>query len=195
MSVHFIPILLDDELLASQIAKMRKRMPQEDWDCGNTEVYLHDDLEFDRARGITPYEYAKLEPYKNNVWWLEARDITLILLSSAEKLDTEVIKSADALYRFLGLFVLGWDYGYPFNEYGFKTSMIMGVKNAQLWDTFFKRIDFELLRALYEKEQKRWEGSRFIHDFGEFADYAKALDGLLVQTIKMNRTLYMVAMP
>jgi hypothetical protein len=193
MSVHYIPILIDEELLAGQIARMRLRMPENEFDCGDPELCFHDELEFDRTRGITPYEYAELGPYKNNMWWQEARDISLILLSLVEKLDTTIIKSADTLYRFLGLFVLGRDYGYPFNEYGFAFSVIMGAKNAHYWHTFFKRIDFELLRPVYERERARWKDSRFIHEFTELVDYAKALDQLLIQAIKMNRTLYVVA--
>jgi hypothetical protein len=193
MSAVFIPILIEDALLASQIASMRQKAPPEKFDSGDPDLCFHDDLEFDRERGLVPYEYAKLDPYQNTGWWREARDISLVLLDNAESSGIETIKSADALFRFLGLFVLGWNYGYPFNEYGFAFSVIMGVKNAQLWHTFFKRIDFELLRPIYEREKQPWADARFIHDFGEFAGYASALDSLLVQAIKMNRMLYVVA--
>jgi hypothetical protein len=197
MSVHLIPVLIDGELLAAEIARFQKTLPPEEFDSGNSEIHFYDELVYDEMRGITQYAFAKLEPYKNTRFCLDADSIRFQLLSSARIADLdEECRSADALYQFLGAFLLSKVAYNPFNEYGLTASVIIGPANARRLDALFKKIKFASLQPLYNENCKmREDGFAYIYikSFDDFLGYVKALDGLLAQAIEANKALYMFA--
>ena len=197
MSVHLIPVLIDGELLAAEIARFQKTLSPDEFDSGNSEIHFYDELVYDEKRGITQYVFAKLAPYKDTKFCLDADSVRFQLLSSARTVGAgEACRSADAVYQFLGAFLLSYVTYNPFNEYGFTSSVIIGPVNARRLDDLFKKINFELLQPLYNKHCKKREDGfayNYIKSFDDFLGYIKALDNLLVQAIEAKKTLYMFA--
>ena len=198
MSVNLVPILIDERLLADEIARLRKTLPPEEFDNPAGEIRFYDALIFeDPPSPNNQYAFAKLQPHKNTTDCFDADEIRFQLLRSTRNSNSvEAAKSADVLFRFIGEFFVYNGLYVPFNEHGLTGSVIIGPANARRLHLFFQQIGFELLRPFYEEHCKKyddgWEFNR-IRTFEEFVGYVTAFDGLLLQAIEKDKALYMFA--
>jgi len=196
MGVDLIPILIDEKTLAEEIMRLGKALPPEKLD--NWETQFHHELFYEHGSNRNQYAYAKLEGYKNTKWCIAANSIRFQLLIKAKETvsdggDSE--RSADALFQFFGAMFCCFIGNNPLNEYGFKNSTIVSPANARRLHLLFQQINFDLLQPVFERHCKSDEGmmSGYIQSFGELVDYAKALDGLLVQASGNDKVLYIYA--
>jgi hypothetical protein len=198
MSVDLIPILVDEKVLADEIMRLRKALRPEEFDNPASDIHFHDALIFeDPSSPKNQYIFAKLQPYKNTRDCFDADEIRFQLLrSTRDSNSTKAAKSADALFRFLGEFLVHNNLYIPFNEHGLTGSAMIGPANARRLHYFFQQINFELLRPFYEEHCKKYDdGSEYnrLKSFDEFISYVTAFDGLLLQAMEKNKTLYMFA--
>jgi hypothetical protein len=198
MSVDLIPILVDGKVLADEIVRLRKILPPEEFDNPASDIHFHDALIFeDPSSPNNQYAFAKLQPYKNTKYCFDADEIRFQLLRGTRDSNSiEAAKSADTLFRFIGEFIVHLVTNIPFNENGLTGSAIIGPINSSRLHLFFQQINFELLRPFYEEHCKKYDdGSEYdrLKSFEEFVDYVKAFDGLLLQAMEKNKTLYMFA--
>jgi hypothetical protein len=191
MGVNYSAVLFDDEVLEKQIAIFRFRLSNGEVDGESSAPRFHYELELDPNSNLRPYEHGDFDKYESDGWSIDTNCIRIRLLTSAQETNTDTRFAANALYRFFSVFdVIGANY--PFNEYNLTGSAIIGAKNAQLWHSFFKRIDFECLRSLFEQQQKSLNLRR-VKTFEDLVGYANIFDELLVQAIEKNKTLYIFA--
>ena len=198
MSVHFIPILIDEKVLADEIARLRKLLPPEEFDNPASEIHFHDTLVFESPSSpANQYAFASLQSGKNTRDGFDANEIRFQLLQcTRDSNSSEAARSAEAVFQFLGAFFCCFPNTVPFNEYGLIGSTIIGQANARRLHLLFKRINFDRLRPFYDEHCKKYgDGSDFnrIKSFNEFVAYAAAFDGLLLQAMEKNKTLYMFA--
>lgn len=198
MSVNLVSILIDEKLLADEITRLHKTMPREKFDSPSCEIHFHDALAFeDKPLEGRQYAYAQFSASDNTRDCFDADEIRFQLLrSTRDSNSVEAAKSADALFRFIGEFFVHDGLYAPFNEHGLTSSVIIGANNTHRLHLFFKQIDFEVLRPFYEENCKKYDdGSEFnrITTFEELVSYVTAFDGLLLQAMEKNKTLYMFA--
>lgn len=194
MGVDLIPMLIDEKILADEIVRLSKVLPPEKLD--HPETQFHHELFYEHGSPRNQYSFAKLDPYKNTKWCIAAEAMRLQLLNKTREHFGDPALSADALFQFFGAFFCSFNYTNPFNEYGFHNSTIIGANNSRRLHLLFQRIDFELLRPVFEEHCRVDDRGReytYIHSFEELVEYAKALDGLLIQAIENNKVLYIYA--
>jgi hypothetical protein len=72
----------------------------------------------------------------------------------------------------------------------------MNAASARRLHLLYQGIDFDLLRPVFKEHCQLDECDKpypYIQTFDELVDYTKALDGLLVQAVEKNKTLYVFA--
>jgi hypothetical protein len=203
MSVDLVQILIDEKLLAGEITRLRGALPPEEFDNPNSDIHFQDALACEQK---TPeegqYAYAKFAcrefPVSNNTKdCFDADEIRFQLLrGTREPASIEEARSGDALFQFLGAFLLRPFTNNPFNEHGLRSSTIIGPANARRLHSLFQQIEFDRLRPFYEAHCKKYDdGSdfKYLKSFEDFIKYVAAFDGLLLQAMAKHKTLYMYA--
>lgn len=188
MSVHLIPMLVDEKILADEILRLSKVLPPDKLD--HWETRFHENLFYEHGSDRNQYSFAKLDPYKNDKWCIAADSIRFQLLIGSRENFRDAALGANALFQFFGAIFCSFNDNNSFNEYGFHHSTIVGPINSRRLHLLFQRVDFELLRPVFEQHCKP---DGYIRSFGELVDYAKALDGLLIQAIESDKVLYIYA--
>lgn len=198
MSVDLIPLLIDGEILAGEIARLAKTLPADKLD--NWETQFHHELFYEHGSGRNQYAYARLEPfYKNTKRSIDADSMRFQLLMKARETVSDggnTGRCADALFQFFGAFFCCFTGNNAFNEFGFHQSAIISAANSRRLHLLFQQVDFDLLRPVFDRHcQKRNDGQEYSYlgSFEELVEYAKALDGLLVQAIENDKWLYIYA--
>jgi hypothetical protein len=197
MSVDLIPMLIDEETLAGEITRLAKTLTAEQLDSWETQ--FHHELFYEHGSSRNQYAYAKLEAfYKNTKRSIDADAMRLQLLIKTRETvidDGKAERSADALFQFFGAFFCCFTRTNPFNEFGFHNSTIISTANSRRVHLLFQQIDFDLLRPIFDKHCQGRDGHEYtyIGSFGELVDYAKALDGLLIQAVESGKWLYIYA--
>ena len=191
-------MLIDEETLAGEIARLAKTLPAERLDHGETQ--FHHELFYEHGSSRNQYAYAKLDSfYKNTRRCIDADAMRLQLLVKTRDTvidDGSTERSADALFQFFGAFFCCFTRTNACNEFGFQHSAIIGTANTRRLHLLFQQIDFALLRPAFDKFcQRRDDGHEYtyIESFEMLVDYAKALDGLLLQAIEKGKWLYIYA--
>ncbi|MEI6074447.1 MAG: hypothetical protein WCS94_02660 [Verrucomicrobiota bacterium] len=198
MSTNLVPILIDEKLLAGEIARLGKIVLPEEFDNFASEIHFHDAL---RYEDISPeerqYAFASFSASNNTRDCFDADEIRFQLLhSTRDSNSTNAAKSADTLFRFIGDFFVHNRLYIPFNEYGLTGSVIIGLANARRLHLFFQKIDFDLLRPFYVEHCKKYaEGMEInrVKSFEEFVSFVTAFDDLLLQAMEKNKALYIFA--
>jgi hypothetical protein len=198
MSVDLIPMLIDEKTLAGEITRLAKTLPAEKLDSWETQ--FHEALFYEHGSNRNQYAYAKLEDfYKNTKRSIDADSMRFqMLIKTRETVidDGKTERNADALFQFFGAFFCCFARTNPFNEFGFQNSTIISPANSRRLHLLFQQIDFDLLRPIFDQHCKRRDNGHeysYIGSFGELVDYAKALDGLLIQAVENGKWLYIYA--
>jgi hypothetical protein len=197
MSVELIPILIDEQVLTREVARLRAELPQETLDSWETQ--FHAALFYEPHSERNQYAYATLRPFRSIRMNYDADAMRFQLLDQARKTARDAgptERSASALFHFLEVFFCCFVGTNPHNEFGFQHSTIISLSNCRRLHALFERIDFALLAPVFAEHCKtRDDGSAYtrIDSFAELVEYATALDGLLVQAMDSGKWLYIYA--
>jgi hypothetical protein len=204
MSVNFIPILVDEKVLTDEIVRLRQTLPPEKIDEAIQEAWRNDALP--KHESENRFEFRRFRNFDNTHFWNEAGEIRLQILFAAweaqytSQSSNEILRSADALYQFLGAFHYQYCNNNVVNDYGLTGSCAISPVNSRRLHELFKRIDFELLRPIFVehcKGQCYMPGELTKYDWIPSIDvlknYAAAFDGLVAEAAEKNKVLYMWA--
>src|SRR5665213_233493 len=189
MSVNFLPILVDEKVLTDKIVRLRQTLPLEKIDEAMQEAWINAHLTSEDIE--RPISGRGFSDFDNLKFWGEADEIRLQILFAArqsrytERHSNETERSADALYQLLGAFHYGYANNNWVNDYGHTGSCAISPVNSRRLHELFKRIDFELLRPIFDehcKGQCYMPGELTKYDWIPSIDvlknYAAAFDGL-----------------
>jgi hypothetical protein len=205
VSVVIIPFLVDEKILADEIARLSKILPPEKLDCGGDDHTFCNELVYhspaDGKGNESQYELATRPKgwIANTKGWREVHDLIhlLVYYSWRDEGVDEPLRSADLLFQFTTACLSGGlSVNTPLNEYGFKNSTIIGPANAWRLRALFAQIDFQLLRFVFDKHRqldRNGDPYTWVTSMDELKKYVGWFDTMLEEAIRKNKVLYMYA--
>jgi len=211
MSVNFLPILIDEKVLTDKIQQLRQTLPPEKIDEAIQEAWRNDQLPAGKEQNR--FSFRGFDDFDNTRFWPDADEIRFKILDAAFRQQgknnwCETLKSADALYQFLGGFGSLWITNNGINDYGVTGSCTISPANVRRLHELFKNIDFELLRPIFDEHCKdkyyesgdscyspviREKKHSWMQTIEALKDYVSALHGLVAEAAAKNKVLYMWA--
>lgn len=201
MSANFIPLLVEERLLAEKVAQVKSGLSPDSVSIDRWNEALSDTL-FSRPHERLPFAtWPGKRPWgwtSGTRWARDAEHISFQLLTSTQSWNPdnwpiELSISADALFQFLRVFHCYDRCAVPFNEFGLTNCTIISPSSARRLHALFGKIDFAGLRPVYDaKCQRRCDGEEYGHiqSFDELVDYVSGFDGLLIQSMEQDKMLY-----